>query len=612
MQLRRFTHNSTAGALDAVRAAFGADAIILSNRQVDGKVEIIATGTLDEHTLAAVGAMQASESRKPTAEAVASAVRPPQPATPPRASQPERAPIQREATLDSLSRDLAALSEEEAPMSLQPAGTTGSVAIDAEDRDGAGASDSRSDQAPQHAVRSRDQTEPSADKPSADNEGQKSAGPAVNATTSNPLTSPGGDEVTFERPTEAASSASSSSKAAVDDTAAVDVDALEQRLALGEQRREEQATRVECRLRRLEVNLWGETDPVKAAHLRQLLRFGFGAEIAVRLVERLPQDTSADLALRRSLGLMKSSLPIGHDRTGEEPGVTVLSGPEGAGKTTTLVKLATDQVRRGGADSLVIIGADNQRIGAFEMLEVYGRLLGVPVVRARGASEMARLLEGFAHKPLVLVDHVPLERDDALPWGTDPALRLETDAGRKCRHLLVLPTTIESRVFESHLAAQVGHGVTHLVLTQLDRAARPGGCFAPLIRHQVPVAYVSKEARVQESLERADAARLVAMAVNAGAGTPASVDETCLSTLLQPPRRKAPRTPAPTVDVSETRLGPPWTEDVVAHARSPLSTAGGEPLLAVAARVDTGTDPELSHEPLRAGNGNVDRAEHAL
>lgn len=659
MQLRRFTHDSTAGALDAVRAAFGTEAIILSNRQVDGKVEIIATGTLDEHALATAEAMQAPTEPEPTrasggrSEDAGPRAQPPRPAAPPAATRPARAGALQEASLDSLSRDLAALSEDEAPMSLQPPGQIGPVAIDADDqlderRDASVGDRSNEREAPglapaetaassaaaghsagQSSERSA-QASP-ADMPDHPSRG-RSAAPAGDRVDTASATAPrtsseasrgDGNTDGFRRAVDRMADAPVGSPSSVGHEAsagapsAVDLDGIEQRLALGEQRREEQASRVECRLRRLEVNLWGETDPVKAAHLRQLLRFGFGAEIAVRLVERLPQDTSADLALRRSLGLMKSSLPIGHDRTGEEPGVTVLSGPEGGGKTTALVKLATAQVRRGGADSLVIIGADNQRIGAFEMLEVYGRLLGVPVVRARSAAEMAELLAGFAHKSLVLVDHVPLEREDALPWGADPALRLEADETRRCRHLLVLPTTLESRVFESHLAAQAGHGVSHLVLTQLDRAARPGGCFAPLIRHQVPVAYVTREARVQEPLERADAARLVAMAVNAGVGAPASVDETCLSTLLQPPRREAAHVPVSTADPAVTRLGPPWTEDLVADAETPLSTVGGAPSPLVPSPVapsasESTADGRLSLDAARSRSDNVDRTEHVL
>jgi len=52
MQLRRFQADSAPLALDAIRRAFGDDAVILSNRQVDDHVEMIATGHIDEESLA--------------------------------------------------------------------------------------------------------------------------------------------------------------------------------------------------------------------------------------------------------------------------------------------------------------------------------------------------------------------------------------------------------------------------------------------------------------------------------------------------------------------------------------------------------------------------------
>ena len=48
MQLKRFVAKTTPTALDAVKSAFGTDAIILANRKVGTDVEIIATGKIED------------------------------------------------------------------------------------------------------------------------------------------------------------------------------------------------------------------------------------------------------------------------------------------------------------------------------------------------------------------------------------------------------------------------------------------------------------------------------------------------------------------------------------------------------------------------------------
>ena len=317
--------------------------------------------------------------------------------------------------------------------------------------------------------------------------------------------------------------------------------------------------RLEERLRRLEVNLWGELEPLRALHLRQLLRLGIGAELGVRLAESVVAGSTPEAAMRRSLALLKASLPIQSDTTGIEPGVTVLSGPAGGGKSTALVKLATRQVQREGNQSVVMIAADNRRIGAFESLQVYGRLLGVPVVQAHDGAELASLVEAFSHKSLVLVDHVPAERRETMPLPAPESLGLRDGVPRRLRHLMVLPATLESRAFEALVERHVELGVTGGILTRLDHASRLGVCLAPLVRHQLGIAYWSDNARVQTPLEKASASVLVATVMSTGSQLAPSVDEELLLDLLQPTRRDVGETLAPGaagVAVSATEPAP--------------------------------------------------------
>ena len=101
----------------------------------------------------------------------------------------------------------------------------------------------------------------------------------------------------------------------------------------------------------------------------------------------------------------------------------------------------------------------------------------------------------------------------------------------------MLPATLEPSAFEAQVALHRRHGITHAVLTQLDRATRLASCFAPLIRHALPIAHVSDDARVLTPLGNADAATLVATAMTRGQGKASDKDEELLLNLLQPTRR---------------------------------------------------------------------------
>ncbi len=281
----------------------------------------------------------------------------------------------------------------------------------------------------------------------------------------------------------------------------------------------------------LEVNLWGNKVPSRKQHLQQLLSLGLGANLAVQLVERAPPEYSVDEALRHSLALLKSTLPIGSDKSSTVPGVTIVSGSPGAGKTTVLMKLATQHVKEYGSDSIVVICADTRRIGAFEEVQAYGRLLGVPTVHAHDTTEFESLITAFNHKQLVLVDHTLPMDSDAIEI---PHSLLESAHEDAVRHLLVLSAISQSAMVDSLIEHHCKNRRMQCVLTHLDANARLGELFNPIISHHLPIAYWSDAASIQKPLQKADASILIATAVAMSRRLARTADEDCLIRLIQP------------------------------------------------------------------------------
>ncbi len=93
--------------------------------------------------------------------------------------------------------------------------------------------------------------------------------------------------------------------------------------------------------------------------------------------------------------------------------VTALVGPTGAGKTTTIAKLAAAR-RRAGEERVGLVMADTYRIGAGEQLGTYARLLGLPMRIARDGGELRDALREFADCDRVYVDTTGLSADAAV------------------------------------------------------------------------------------------------------------------------------------------------------------------------------------------------------
>lgn len=146
------------------------------------------------------------------------------------------------------------------------------------------------------------------------------------------------------------------------------------------------------------------------------------------------------------------------------PTIIALIGPTGAGKTTTLAKLATNPIAFGGR-SVGVLGLDTYRIGAVEQLETYAELAGTPCEVAYDQSDLPRALGRLAECDVVLVDtpgRGPRQSEDLATirqWLT----RLAPDEIH-----LVLPASMMPQVMRRTIASFSTFRVTHMLATKLD------------------------------------------------------------------------------------------------------------------------------------------------
>lgn len=119
-------------------------------------------------------------------------------------------------------------------------------------------------------------------------------------------------------------------------------------------------------------------DPVGAMLESKLLEAEFSPAVANKLAALSQHYTPAELvrALPQSLANM---LDNQGDDIVKQGGVVALVGPTGVGKTTSLAKLAARFAAHHGADQVALITTDHYRIGAYEQLATYGKIMGCPL-----------------------------------------------------------------------------------------------------------------------------------------------------------------------------------------------------------------------------------------
>jgi flagellar biosynthesis protein FlhF len=164
---------------------------------------------------------------------------------------------------------------------------------------------------------------------------------------------------------------------------------------------------------------WGSMNresPVRAQLLGELLDAGFSGHFGRQLIDSLPaemQMAEARKWARNAVGRNLRTLGPEGDLI-DRGGVFALVGPTGVGKTTTTAKLAARCVVRYGADKLALLTTDSYRIGAHEQLRIYGRILGVPVHVVRDGEDLRHTLSDLRDKHMVLIDTVGMSQRDRM------------------------------------------------------------------------------------------------------------------------------------------------------------------------------------------------------
>jgi flagellar biosynthesis protein FlhF len=260
---------------------------------------------------------------------------------------------------------------------------------------------------------------------------------------------------------------------------------------------------------------WDETlrsRPLRIKLLQAMLDAGFGAALARHISSRVPDDYAAGEAESWLKGVLAKNISTASstDNLIDTGGVYALVGPTGVGKTTTAAKLAARCVVKHGARKLGLITADNYRIGAQDQLRIYGKILGIPVQSVQDEVGLADLLASMRDKHLVLIDTVGMGQRDARV-AEQAALFGELPV----RRILLLNAAAQLETLDDVVRAYSGRGLFGAILTKLDEAVKLGGALDTLIRHRLPLHFVSDGQRVPEDLHVMSPSFLVHRALSA-------------------------------------------------------------------------------------------------
>jgi len=249
-----------------------------------------------------------------------------------------------------------------------------------------------------------------------------------------------------------------------------------------------------------------QTTPVRADLLQRLAEMGISKKLSVLIANQFANHTDPEFVFVKAQEMLAKVLPIVEDDFLETGGIIALVGPTGVGKTTTIAKLAAKFILQHGSSQVALITTDNYRIGAHEQLNIYGRILGVPVRVASSAKELHNLINGFADKRLILIDTAGMnQRDMKLVEQINTLQQNELPI----KSYLVMSAGTEYKAMNAIIKAFAVFTPQATILTKLDEALTIGSAISSVIEHNLPLFFITDGQQVPEDIHSPHAGSLI-------------------------------------------------------------------------------------------------------
>ncbi len=239
---------------------------------------------------------------------------------------------------------------------------------------------------------------------------------------------------------------------------------------------------------------------------RRLLTADVGVKTTTRVIEQLRRDVKAGRITRGegAIEFLKRELKTqwqgqsGAIATADvKPTVILVAGVNGAGKTTSVAKIAKSL--RDEGRSVLLAAADTFRAGAVAQLEIWSQRLGVDIVKGKAGADPASVAFDAAEAALARgVDVLLIDTAGRLHTQTDLMRQLtkirdvvaKKIPGSPHEVLLVLDATAGQNAINQAQVFKQAIDVTGIFLAKLDGTAKGGIVIAIRDTLNVPVKLV--------------------------------------------------------------------------------------------------------------------------
>ncbi|MFT4812465.1 MAG: flagellar biosynthesis protein FlhF [Marinoscillum sp.] len=260
-------------------------------------------------------------------------------------------------------------------------------------------------------------------------------------------------------------------------------------------------------------NAWNPTRPLswqQAQIWQRCQDLGIDPSWADKLVSALPEsDEDIEKGWAQCLKFIAEDLPLAESNMLKTGGCFAFIGPTGAGKSTTIGKLAAQYVINHGSEDIALITMDNYRIAAHDQLKTFARIMEIPLRVLEPNGDLSAMLDQLSDKKFILIDTAGLAIQDP---HFSVQLSMLKGAGTRVTSLLALPLTSQARCLQENYEHFNPAGIDGCIFTKLDECFSLGQAMSIAAVARLPVHMITDGPHIPADIHFPNAKKLVRLA----------------------------------------------------------------------------------------------------
>ena len=241
------------------------------------------------------------------------------------------------------------------------------------------------------------------------------------------------------------------------------------------------------------------------AILQHLQSLGFSDNIINTIKQNCLMASDSDLNWFSAEEWLTEHINISSIDPVREGGVFAFVGMAGVGKSTTIAKIASQYAMTNGREKIALLTLDHNRIGAKEQMKLVGFMLGIDVCEVLDKTELAIMLNTLNDYDLILIDTPGnnFQNDDFI----DTINVLNSD-DVSAQIFLTLSANSQSKANELFCNTLVNE-TDGVIITKTDEALNLGEILSTVIESESEIVLLTDGQQIPNDLHRITAKELL-------------------------------------------------------------------------------------------------------